>query len=104
MITKQEQHLRNLAARHKYRVIKLNVNVFQLTNEDSLNIGDPGTIEQIEHFIHELYLQTIESRLQNVNAHVIRRGEKFITPNGKEYSAKGIKQWWNKQNPSGLKI
>lgn len=97
MISKKELHLRNLATRHRYKILKLGHNVYLLGNENGISISNPGTAEEIEICIDTLLLIDLERLLRNVNAPVIREGSMFKIPNGSLLSAKDIKKWWNRQ-------
>ena len=104
MITKQEQHLRNLATRHRYKIIKMDTDTFLLANENNISIGDPGTINDIEKHIDALLLLALEAQLRNANAPVTRRGNFFEIPDGTLLNVKQIKKWWNQRSTAGLRI
>lgn len=105
MTSKSELHLRNLATRHRYKIIKLGPDLYLLSDENGVSIGDPSTGIQIEANIDELLLINLEHQLHNVNAPVIRVGNLFKTPSGNLYDAKTIKKWWNQQcQSSSLRI
>lgn len=104
MTSKAELHLRNLAARHRYKIIKLGPNLYLLGNEAGISIGDPGTLVRIEQNLERLILIALEQQLHNVNAPVTRKGNMFKTNDGTWYDAKEIKKWWNKRCQSSLRI